>query len=107
MKKLILPLALITALFSPISKAADYGVYGYGMVSCGAWTAERKNDAIKTEVYQAWIMGFVSGFGFSQVAELKTTDHKALSAHIDNYCAANPLDDVADAAAALIYELME
>ena len=53
-----------------------------------------------------WIGGFVSGFGYSGAAEIKETDAAAMRAFVDKWCAENPLQDLNDAAAALVDALI-
>jgi len=52
-----------------------------------------------------WVLGFVSGGGYTSDRELRITDSGAMAAWIDQYCAAHPLDNVATAAGKLVLEL--
>jgi hypothetical protein len=52
---------------------------------------------------ESWVMGFLSGIGFErspEVEPLHGIDADGVWAWIDNYCQANPLKDIAVAAAA-------
>ena len=105
MKRLILPLVLITALLSFNTQA--FKVYGgYGGESCGTWIEERKNNnfSIQEVAMEQWAFGFIEGADWASV-ELKETDINAIPAWFDNYCQANPLDAIADATIALIHKL--
>ncbi len=109
MKKLMLPLVLVTALFSETSNAETYEAYGVGSkASCGSWTEEMRNDkdSIRGFILRAWVQGFVSGYGYAR-GNLKRVDNPAMFGFINNYCAANPLDSVADAAEALVAKMKE
>jgi hypothetical protein len=92
----------------------DAVVYGLGLASCGQWTAERsKRSGISPGIsgslaYESWLAGYMTGMSIFHAASgtpLKRSDVVAMSAWIDNYCAANPLKQVADAASLLIVEL--
>jgi hypothetical protein len=62
MKKIILPLALMTALLSTSSNADDSKIYGAGNGTCHQWTTEREIGRT-TMGYQmsAWALGYISG----------------------------------------------
>jgi hypothetical protein len=72
---------------------------GAGLASCGTWTADhRLGDVVADE---QWVVGFLSGMGYSAVADpLGGTDFAGVIAWIGNYCAANPLDSILKAAGA-------
>jgi hypothetical protein len=106
-EKALLTLVLIGALcLSSYSYA--YRAYGDGAVnSCGNWIEVRKTpNTWEGLVVQAWVSGFVSGYGFSGNT-LKETDVNAILAWVDNYCKEKPLDTVAEAAEMLIFEMQE
>jgi hypothetical protein len=99
MKK-ILSVLLLTVLFS--SSANAYKVYGAGVKSCGVWIAEKEKNSVAFYRMTDWLQGFVSGVGYVADFELKKTDGDAKALFVTNYCNANPLDKVADAAYKLI-----
>jgi hypothetical protein len=82
--------------------AEAFRVVGVGTSSCGTWTVHRR--ALTSPEWftdSAWVAGFLSGIGF--VGEggddpLHGLDANAVDAWIDNYCQANPLDDIETAA---------
>jgi hypothetical protein len=85
--------------------AADSGkymVYGPGTSSCGQWVAARRSR----QWYEqgVWVLGFVSGYGYSGPA-MAHTDAEAIASWIDNYCQKNPLESIAEAAGRLVEEL--
>lgn len=83
--------------------------YGTGTYSCGRWTQDLRQGQTSwpriTNV--AWLGGFMTGINATQRLGNVTasTDMPAMVAWIDNYCAANPLDNVATAAQRLVAEL--
>jgi hypothetical protein len=86
-----------------IPPAGKYNVYGAGTMSCGAWAVVRQKQDFR-EAGQ-WMMGFVSGAGWAGNKQLRKSDADGMSAWIDQYCAAHPLDELSDAAAALVQTL--
>jgi hypothetical protein len=78
-----------------------YTVYGAGTQSCGKWMAE-KNPLVHGNV-DSWVLGYVTALG--GVASARTTDSQAIIAWVENFCRANPLTGVHEAAAALVVEL--
>ena len=110
MKKLIFPLTLTAILLSPLSHAGEYVIYGVGSFSCGKWSQVQnasppiREDADIMIALHMWLSGFVSGAGWSGM-KMPKSDHNAFEGFIDKYCQENPLDDVSDAAAALVLEL--
>ena len=55
-------------------------------------------------VLGSWVLGWVSAAGYYG-AHLRHTDADAISAWVDNYCRANPLNQIKDAADSLVDEL--
>lgn len=96
------------------------GIYGPGAHSCGQWSEEaRSKDAGLRNLYQAWVLGYVSGAGhmldaldvskagISQgFAVIRKSDRAAMVGWMDAHCAANPLKSISDAALVLAQELM-
>lgn len=105
MKKWILFLAVITTLLSPVSHGG-YMAYGHGTKSCGTWTNERSTEDISLDeaAMRGWVLGFLGGVAWTGI-EHRGADSNGMLAWIDNYCQANPLDNVSDAAAELAIEL--
>ena len=96
---------MLTCMVTPALGAdanGNYRVIGEGVNSCGEWTSQR---AGKTEFAATWVLGFVSAYNryvpdVSSIA--KGTDAQGIWAWVDNYCAANPINDIDDAAGALV-----
>jgi hypothetical protein len=79
--------------------------YGAGTESCGKWVASG-NDDVWHHLQLNWVLGWISAAGHYNVhGNLKETDSDAISAWVDNYCKEHPLDDISEAAAALVREL--
>ena len=94
---LVLAFAAVTT-FTATSPSFGYWLLGPDRMSCGSWLAERhKNVAL-----EAWVLGFLSGIGYIGPSDpLRGLDRNAVAYWIDNYCRANPIARIEDAAAAL------
>ena len=77
--------------------------YGHGTASCGSWTADRK--ANRWLPVAEWVLGWVSAVNSYVRVPARETDFQAISAWVDDYCAAHPLAQLADAVDALVVEL--
>jgi hypothetical protein len=83
-------------------------ILGSGAASCGTWSADRQRNEARSQLNQAWVLGYVTGYNIyksTQDSVTKPMDTRAMMLWIDNYCDANPDRDIADAAKALIDEL--
>jgi hypothetical protein len=91
--------------------------FGAGVRSCGTWTETRRSgNTTTTEYYQQWVAGFLSAtnmftarnnkIGNIDILAQPNIDTQGLWAWVDNYCIANPLDTVTDAADALGADLV-
>lgn len=88
---------VLAILFVPTLGSAQpqgYHLLGQGSMSCGLWTAARREHLATAP--QQWVVGFLSGVGFSKGKEgfdpLDGVDGYAVWAWIDSYCQAHPLD---------------
>jgi hypothetical protein len=82
-----------------------YTQYGNYKVSCGTLTS---SSGLQKGAYTAWIMGFVSGAGYGYSISgttLAETDYEGGAAWIEKYCSEHPLDEIVNAAIALVKEL--
>jgi hypothetical protein len=108
-RTLVTALMVATAVLIPVRaqqrQEADYRVYGAGSLPCREWVeAQRKADPTRfstADIYQVWIVGFVSGAGYAGLT-LKGSNSEGMKAFVDQYCAARPSDTIATAAAALV-----
>ena len=78
-------------------------IFGQGLNSCGTWTEARRTKSFNAGLSAQWVAGYLSGMNVESDAPnfLAGTDFDGLVAWIDNYCRANPLDAIANAAIAL------
>lgn len=89
--------------------AAGRAIFGAGLLSCGEWQKfKATNDRASLFQMQAWVDGFLSGQNLMSEAPdilVDKPNSTAFYAWIDNYCAANPLDSIAQASVKLRIEL--
>jgi hypothetical protein len=79
---------------------------GPGTMSCGTWTQEAQTASRYAN--EAWILGFLTAYGryvFKGSDIARGADNAGLTAWVDNYCAAHPLETVVTAAQLLIEQL--
>lgn len=93
-----------------LSLAADAAmVLGPGSASCVTWNGDRQRNESHSQLNQAWVLGFVTSYNLyksaSQSSAPRPMDSRGMMVWIDNYCDANPLKDISDAAQALIEDL--
>jgi hypothetical protein len=89
-------------------KDGHYQVLGTGTASCGTWTSDMKQGGVLAAGDKEWLLGFLTAYnlhgpGTNNIS--KGTDAGGLFAYVDNYCAAHPLEVIADAAQQLQIEL--
>lgn len=108
-RSVVLVLAVAAAIVASQVRAQDtYTTYGSGNSSCGEWlqsSAAGLTHEMRRTLLLSWVLGFVSGVGYSGVHHLKATDGSGVEVWIDRYCETRPLDTLARAAAALTREL--
>jgi hypothetical protein len=88
-----------TILAEPVWAAMTIGV---GTASCLEWTALRnRREDIGLYKDQQWILGFIAGIRFAQKPEgpPRAVNADDLWEIVDDYCAQNPTDRLAGAAA--------
>jgi hypothetical protein len=91
---------LIFSLSGALAWGKDFTNFGRGSESCATWTADRK--AKKALGDEQWVLGFVSATGDTASADGNknvniNTDADGIFSWIDDYCKANPTDDIATA----------
>jgi hypothetical protein len=102
MKFLLRPL-LATLLLSTLQPV--HAITTRGAPACSAWLSQRVSpDGEAIEL--SWIVGYLSGLaiGFNEDI-LGSVDNPTLSAWLDKYCRAHPLDSLAVAGQELFVEL--
>ena len=110
MKRTIL-VALLT-MISTGTWSQEYWLIGAGNKDCGRYISENQVKGKDYYANTAWVDGFLSGVNaaFTSLKYKDITLGKASSAEsrilwIENYCRANPLDNLAGATDALVAEL--
>ena len=106
--------AFLAAAVPTVATAAGYENLGSGSISCGQWLEHRRATGAEERrmVFddEDWVMGFITGRNAGAAATTgseklshtgKETGSASMFAWIDNYCRANPLKDLANAADAL------
>ena len=92
-----------------------YTIRGSGTQSCGTWLEDRKvYNSLQNAMDTTWVLGFLTGMNAMDMMTRRsgggkmgvTTDVDGLFAWVDNYCRANPLKTISDAALALATELV-
>jgi hypothetical protein len=96
----------MSALASKPAVASDdmYTEIGASNKPCGFWTISRPMiDGEDTFAMQQWILGYLSGFGFSGAGNPLADLHaKAVFLWVDNYCQENRSANLHDVVAAFI-----
>lgn len=104
-----LSIALVFAA-SPALAASDGSTMSryMGEISCGSWPKDEVYGQIDKAVRLNWILGSLSRASFAHKIDLlETVDQASVSAWVDNYCRAHPLETQIDAAWALERELAQ
>lgn len=93
--------AIAITMQATVSNAGpEYAVIGVGATSCGSWVS---NLPLRRHS-MSWVLGFLTAMNMHEASlgrpgELsKGTDADGLELWITNYCSANPLADVSEAA---------
>jgi hypothetical protein len=106
-----LALAQASAAPAPQPPVKPVTVVGHGNNSCGKWTQAKASGGASRIYYEVWLGGFLSGINTAgqRVHGNVTdgTDFDGLTAWVDNYCAANPLETVFTAAENLVATLLK
>lgn len=104
MKKIIAILAVGLMLSGVVNTASAAVAVRYSW-SCGAWAAEQaKSNSLYYQKW--WLIGFMSGLALGKDDDiLEGTDPQSIYLWMDNYCKANPLNDITYGGVDLYYEL--
>jgi hypothetical protein len=81
-----------------------------GASSCGEWVQEtqKRGDGSPDATSSFWLLGYLSASAsLKQKDILKGTDSASIFVWVQNYCRANPLDKIPDAANELFEELVK
>lgn len=78
-----------------------YQVLGSGLSSCGTWIADKRSNWTFARLNLSWVLAWLSTVGYQAAGDpLNHVDRRASPAWIDNYCHANPIKQIVDAAQA-------
>lgn len=83
------------------SQSSASTVYGWGNDSCGKWTEAHTRDNDIAAHQDSWLNGFISGFNVlapPRAPDRPKPDAAAMRGWVSNYCQANPLAPIAEAA---------
>ncbi len=85
-------------------QSSGYLVYGAGADSCAAWLRESPGGSSR-RIHVGWLLGFVSGAGWSAVGDQRETTLEDATTFITTFCRTNPTLRLHQGAAALVREL--
>jgi hypothetical protein len=83
---------------------SGYLVYGAGADSCAAWLREARGSSSR-RVHVGWLLGFVSGAGWSAVGDQRDTTLDEATTFVTTFCLENPTLLLHQGAAALVRHL--
>jgi hypothetical protein len=102
--------AIFCGLLSCQVVAAE-AVLGQGNISCSSWIESRGDDNPLAATRTAWVLGFITAFNqYGSKPEGDVSggkDTEVLMVRIDDHCKRHPLDNLYNAAAALVDELRQ
>lgn len=104
----ILLLAQSQAASALINDNGQSMILGLGINSCGSWTENKRTDNLSNYTERQWLLGYVTAFNTWGPGDENISsgiDNNGLLAWVDNYCAANPLQTIGNAAEALVVTL--
>lgn len=88
------------------------GIIGIGNSSCGSWTSWRSSTDMESFSMafgaRSWVAGYLTATAgeYEQINKaIHQVDSTGLEAWIDNWCRANPLRSIGEAANALAFHL--
>lgn len=100
-------MALAMAAASPVKGPEQ--IYNFpDQDSCGYWSEQRRQTTGRSQMWEGWILGFISGlnvFGANNGNVAPGLQADGLLGWIDQYCSAHPLDRVTLAGFKLVDEL--
>jgi hypothetical protein len=98
---ILIGLMALTALPAAAETFAGAGIEH----SCGGWTADRRQDDMAARQDEQWVLGYLSAVAdWTDLDPLHGIDGQGVWAWIDNYCQANPLVKIAEAASEFVRE---
>jgi len=96
---IMIGLMALTALPSAAETFAGVGID----YSCERWTADRRHDGVAARQDEQWVLGYLSAVAdWSDLDPLHGIDGQGVWVWMDNYCQANPLVRITEAASAFV-----
>ena len=94
----------LMALTTPPAAAETFAGAGIDR-SCERWTADRRQDGVTARQDEQWVLGYLSAVAdWTDFDPLHGTDGPDVWAWMDNYCQANSLVKITEAASAFVRE---
>ena len=83
--------------------------FGHGTQACSQWTQAKRWNKESYKLYQSWVLGFLTGTTVTGKNHftLRKTEFREIMSWMSGFCLRFPRRSVAEAAAALVLELME
>jgi hypothetical protein len=110
-RTLLLSVALLSVCVASAvaaDKSGTYTIFSMGTKSCGEVVSQFKEDGQEKWNNSVWIAGYLTAINQYVVKQKKIaagTEPEGWNLWVNNYCAENPLDSLADAANALVKKL--
>jgi hypothetical protein len=105
----ILALTLLpTSANAIVDEAGTFTVLGIGNMSCAEWSGARVENRNTDDSHIAWVHGYLTATNAYAPGPNNLTQAigvEAAASWIDDYCSANPLDKVVEAAVRLVKAL--
>ena len=99
-------LATVMLLCLGLAAPSAQAVETRGARSCGIWISDKAN--VQAVTNEAWLVGFLTGMAVNSGKDiLKGTDNVSIILWVDNYCRANPLQNLTRAGDTLFEELVK
>jgi hypothetical protein len=96
---IVIGLLALTALPAAAETFAGAGID----YSCERWTADRRQDGLAARRDEQWVLGYLSAVAdWTDFDPLHGIDEQGIWAWMDNYCQANSLVKIAEAASAFV-----
>lgn len=105
---------LATLLLANVCVARDvngeFSILSMGTKSCGKVVSDYNENGYSKLADSVWVAGYLTAYNEYMIGRKNIateTDTAAWDLWIHNYCTANPLDNLAGAASALVTELLK
>lgn len=110
MRKVLFAMMLMVAATS--ANAADYQVYGAGVLTCEEWLhlqQDQQSGPVFKELQQSWVLGYITASSVYSVVvanvTLSESDADAMYEYVNDYCKAHPSKRPIVAVAKLVSKL--